>query len=315
MAISWFGFTLEAAFYVVKYCFENYSEEQNFFNLLENLSLIPGFLGMLALIDSVSRDAIDPRKFSIAMLVLGADAMLFIVYFNSATLVVVPILIVATIGLVFGIAWFYFCILIYRNVPKKLKRPALLNIIGAFLVSIMYIIANRYITGLSKTIPSIDRMFQAVGALIHAVTFAKYEQLFYVLPFKTQRLVTFGTTNGVSLFQHTWHRPGPLIDEDLFSSMLQGMSMLVNESLKKGNVQEIKMEQGVLLIHQDGKHPVASVLVASKSSRVLRDGLAAFNRRFIENFAQHLDKNENIEVFNDAKKLVDSCFAFIPVFD
>ncbi len=91
--------------------------------------------------------------------------------------------------------------------------------------------------------------------------------------------------------------------------------MLVNESVRKGNVQEIKMEQGVLLIHQDNKHPVASVLVASKSSRVLRDGLAAFNHKFVDRFGQYLDKNVSIEVFSDAKKLVESCFAFIPVFD
>jgi hypothetical protein len=314
MAIAWFGFMLEAAFYTVKYFFKTTSDLHVFFNLLENLSLIPGFIGMLALIDSVSRDAIDPRKFSVTLLVLGADAMLFIVYFNSE-LVIVPIMIVATVGLVFGIIWLYFCILIYQNVPASLKRPALLNIIGALLVSIMYVIANRYISGWSRYIPSIDRMFQAVGALMHAFIFGKYDQLFYVLPFKTQRLVTFGTTNGVSLFTYTWHRPERLIDEDLFSSMLQGMSMLVNESVMKGNVQEIKMEQGVLLIHQDNKHPVASVLVASKSSQVLRDGLAAFNRQFIDRFGQHLDKNESIEVFSDAKKLVDSCFAFIPVFD
>ncbi len=315
MAIAWFGFMLEAAFYVVKYFFDVGSDPHMFFNLLENLSLIPGFLGMLALIDSVSRDSIDPRKFSIALLVLGADALLFIIYFNNSELVIVPILIVATVGLVFGVIWLYFCILIYRNVPRSLKRPALLNIVGAILISIMYIIANRYISGLSKYIPSIDRMFQAVGALMHAFIFGKYDQLFYVLPFKTQRLITFGTTDGISLFTHTWHRPDRQIDEDLFSSMLQGMSMLVNESLKKGNVMEIKMEQGVLLISQDGKHPVASVLVTSKTSRVLRDGLAAFNRQFIERFAQHLGRSESVEVFSDAKKLVDSCFAFIPVFD
>lgn len=315
MAIAWFGFMLEAAFYAIKYLFEKTSDMHLFFNLLENLSLIPGFLGMLALIDSVSRDTIDPRKFSIAMLVLGADAMLFIVTFKSTELVVAPILVVVTFGLAVGIAWFYFCIVIYRNVPRSLKHPALINVIGAFFVSIMYIVANKYIGGLSKVIQSIDRMFQAVGALMHAIIFAKHDQLCYTLPFKTQRLVVFNTKSGISLFTFTWHRPDRLIDEDLFSSMFQGMSLLVNESVNKGHVQEIKMEKGVLLLSTEFKHPVASVLVASKSSRVLREGLAAFTRQFIEAFGQYIDKNKSTDVFNDAKKLVGSCFGFIPVFD
>ncbi|MEX2683365.1 MAG: hypothetical protein Q6373_017445 [Candidatus Sigynarchaeota archaeon] len=315
IAIAWFCFMLEAAFYSAKYFFEKTSDIHSFFNLLENLSLIPGFLAMLALIDSVSRDTIDPRKFSIAMLVLGADATLFVITFNSPELVVVPILIVVSFGLLVGVAWFYFCIKIYRNVPRSLKRPALINIIGAFLVSIMYILTNKYIGGFSKVIPSIDRIFQAVGALMHAVVLMKHDQLCFTLPFKTQRLVVINTRTGMSLFTYTWHELDRPIDEDLFSSMLHGISLLVNESVDKGDIQEIKMEKGVLLISRDYKYPVASVLVASKSSSVLREGLAAFNRQFINEFGQYVDNYTDTELFNDAKKLVATCFGFVPVFD
>ncbi|MBN2154257.1 MAG: hypothetical protein JW839_22575 [Candidatus Lokiarchaeota archaeon] len=313
MAVTWFGFMLEAAFYTAKYFFETGSDPHVFLNLLENLSLVPGFLGMLALIDSVARDAVEPRRFSIALLVLSADAMLFVFLFRSE-FVFVPILVVVSIGLLFGIAWLYFCVLIFKNVPPPLKRPALINIVGAILVSIMYVVANKYVSGLSRHVPSIDRIFQSIGALMHAIIFAKYDQLFYVLPFKTQRLVTFDTTNGISLFTYTWNRPDRLIDEDLFSSMLQGVTMIVNESLKKGNVQEIKMEKGVLLINRNDKRPVASVLVASKSSRVLRDGLAAFNRQFVDRFARVMDRDKSVDGFSEAKQLVESCFSFIPSF-
>ena len=54
--------------------------------------------------------------------------------------------------------------------------------------------------------------------------------------------------------------------------------------------------------------------VNTKSSRVLRDGLAAFNRQFVDKYAQYIDKGKSIDVFSDAKKLVESCFAFIPEF-
>ncbi|NMC04877.1 MAG: hypothetical protein GYA24_06685 [Candidatus Lokiarchaeota archaeon] len=315
MGIGWSGFMLEAAFYAMKYFFLKESEPHLLFNLLENMSLVPGFLGMLALIDSVSRDAVDPRKFSAVMLVLGADAMMFILLFNNSSLVIVPTLIVISVGLVVGLAWLYFCIMIYKKVPASLKRPALVNVLGALLVSVLYVVTNKYVSGLSAIFPSLDRMLQSIGALLHAITFARHDPLYYVLPFKTQHLVTFDTRNGIALYRHSWHVPDRMIDEDLFSSVLQGMGVIIHEALKKGNLEEIKMENGYLLIRRHLDVPIASVLVTTKPSRVLRDALAAFNQQFVNKYSASLSKNVAIETFKAANSLVKACFSFIPDFD
>lgn len=314
MAIGWACFMLEALFYTIKYTYVKDSQPHQVFNLLENLSLVPGFISMIVLLDLISRDTIDPRKLAPALLVLGLTSALFLMLFTT-DLVIVPIIVVANIGLIVGGSWLYFFIMIARNVPPALRKPALLNVVGAFLVSVMYVVASRHVSGLSRFIPSIDRIFQATGALIQAITLARHDQLLYVLPFKVYRLVTFDSRNGTALFTHAWLKKTKMIDEDLFSAVLQGMSGIITESVDKGQVQEIKMEYGVLIIERDARHAVVSVLVSSKSSRVLRDGLTRFNQQFVARYGGRIGAQIDVDDLAGAGDLVEACFSFIPRYE
>ena len=77
-----------------------------------------------------------------------------------------------------------------------------------------------------------------------------------------------------------------LIDHDLFSGMFQGISLILNEAVGKGNVREIVLDEGILLIKRSKKHPVACVLIVSKSSKSLRQALNAFSEKFFKEFAE-----------------------------
>ena len=314
MSIAWFGFMLEAAFTSLMYVSENGSLAYQIFAKLDNLSLIPGFLGTIAFLESLTRDSIETRSFIMLIFLLGIDSVLVIAQ-PSVSLGSPPWIIVVSIGLLISIASVVFYIRLYRNVPSNLKRAALLTIIGQFLVSLLFVILNVVNGIFHNVIGSLDRVFEGIGALIQAVVFARHEQLFYVLPFKTQRLIVFGTRNGASLFAHTWSKNDKLIDEDLLSGVLHGVSMLFNESLNKGNLQEIKMEQGILLVKHDKTHSIAFVIIASRSSEVLRDGLSGFAKKFIEAYEPYLEPIETYEKFQDAIGLVQSCLAFIPQYD
>lgn len=314
MAIAWFSFMLEAAFTAIIYGSEGGGVGYQILLKLDNLSLIPGFLGMIAFLESLTRDSLEPRSFAVLIFLLGTDSVLVFVQ-PVVSLGSPPWMIVVSIGALISIASFIFCVRLYRSVPLNLKRAALLTIIGQIFTSLLFIILNIVNAISSNAIGGFDRISEGIGALILAIIFARHEQLFYVLPFKTQRLIVFGTRNGVTLFAHTWSKNDPLIDEDLLSSMLQGMSMLINESLKKGNLREIKMDEGILLIKQDAAYPVAFVLIASRSSSVLRDGLSRFASKFIEMFGAYLEQSNNIDKFQEASKLVQSSLSFIPQYD
>ncbi len=312
LAIAWFGFFLEAAFSSIRLLCEDV-QIMLFFQKLSLIGLAPGFLGIVATTDSISRDDIDSRRFSVIVFLLGVNSLLLLMAPNEAS-IKIPNYIVIGIGIVISNALLVLYIRIYQHVPKHLKRLAFINIIGAFFIAVLYVLLRIAEIVFPHVIPPVARIFESVGALIQAFIFAKHEQLFYILPFKVQRLIVYDTHNGISLFVHDWSKEEELIDEDLFSSILHGMGLIVNESIQKGHVQEIKMERGVLLISHGNVLPIAFVIIASKSSQVLNQALGAFRRKFVQRFESSLGGKEKTADFEAAEELVTVCFPFIPQF-
>ncbi|HME53135.1 MAG TPA: hypothetical protein VKM55_13015 [Candidatus Lokiarchaeia archaeon] len=314
MAIAWFCFMLEAALTSMMYGAPIESTYYLILLKLDNLCLIPAFLSIIAFLESLTRDSVETKSFAVLIFVLGTDSILVIIE-PDVSLGSPPWIIVVGIGMLITIAFIIYCVRLYRCVPLNLKRAALWIIIGQSFVSLLFIILNVVNAITANAIGEIDRVFEGIGALILSIMFARQEQLFFVLPFKTQRLIVFGTRNGTSLFAHSWSKSDELINEDLLSGMLQGMSMLFNESLKKGNLREIKMDEGIMIVKHDATYPVAFVLITSRSSSVLREGLSEFANKFIEVFGSHLEQSENVEQFQDASRLVHTCLSFIPQYD
>nr|MDO8086168.1 hypothetical protein [Candidatus Sigynarchaeum springense]MDO8117735.1 hypothetical protein [Candidatus Sigynarchaeota archaeon] len=312
LAIAWFGFFLEAAFATIRFLFEDL-ELMLLFQKLSFIGLVPGFLGIMATVDTISRDGVDARRFSILVFILGINTVLLLLPLDDKT-IMIPNFIVIGIGVVISNTLLALYIRIYKHVPKRLKRLAFINSIGAFSIAVLYVFWRITEIAMPNHLLPIARIIESIGALLQSTILSRHEQLFYVLPFKVQRLTVIGTKKGLSLFNFDWSR-SDIIDQDLFSSIIQGTSMILNESLKKGNFQEIKMENGVILISHDATHPVASVLIASKSSLVIHEGLASFARKFVERYENELDTLDASKIGQDAVELVKECFPFIPSFD
>ena len=94
--------------------------------------------------------------------------------------------------------------------------------------------------------------------------------------------------------------------------VLQAVGSILDEVLKKGEIREIRMDQAILLIQHDRNSPVASVLVTSKLSKSLKIGLKKFNSEFIETFQSQFDELYEVSRFNEAKKIVEHIFDFVP---
>ncbi|MEX2680093.1 MAG: hypothetical protein Q6373_000705 [Candidatus Sigynarchaeota archaeon] len=312
LAIGWFGFFLEAAFATIRLLFDDV-QVMLFFQKLSLIGLAPGFLGIMATRDSISRDYIEAKRISILVFILGINTILLIVSRDEKT-IFIPNIIVIGIGIIISNTLLALYIRIYWQVPKHLKRYAFINIIGAFFIAVMYVIWRIVEIAFPNVLPPFARIFESLGAVLQASILSRYEQLFYVLPFKVQRLTVVGTKKGLSLFNFDWSG-SEIIDQDLFSSILQGTSMILNESLQKGNFQEIKLEKGVILINHDATHPLASVLIASKSSLVLHEGLASFAKKFVKQYENVLDTLDTSNIKEDAGTLVKECFPFIPIFE
>ncbi len=310
LAITWFGFFLEAFLgSLSKLCLDSLVAAMIL--RLSYVALVPAFLGVLSLADSLYREKIELKRFTIILLALGICCFLLFSTPLSSN-VSLSYFIVVSVGLVMSVASYVIYIRIYKQAPLDLKRSAKINLIGAFSVSFLYVIMNIIESVMQGGSPNFSRILEAGGALTQAIIFARHEQLFYILPFKTQRLLVLDSESGVTIFSHDWSKKDPLISNDVLSGMLKGMSMIINESVGKGKVLEFKLDRGVLLICHDASLPITGILISSRPVKVLSQGLSLFVRRFAEQFKQYLASGDIKEPVGDATSLVTESFPFVP---
>ncbi|HMF33227.1 MAG TPA: hypothetical protein VKK79_17510 [Candidatus Lokiarchaeia archaeon] len=259
-------------------------------------------------LDSLSRESIDPVK--------SGTLLCFVTAFFMAGLLGFPVIDTAIFYAcaIWGVSLFaYFALKIYRNAPSGIKRKAAMlatgSIIGGPVMAISEIF-NTY-SG-SFFIPSPAAIFVPLGLLLVTRAFATCQELAFVLPFKVSHLTVLSTKSGVPLFTHAWTKDEDRINDTLFSGMLQGISGILNEAVHKGNVRQIELDQGVLLVQRSDQYPVACVLVANKSTRLLRQSLDSFARRFFAEFAPFFAEISIVANFNPAEQIIAETMPFIP---
>ncbi len=197
--------------------------------------------------------------------------------------------------------------------PNNLKFPAFMELLGVIFLAPGALIT--LVLGTNLIISGISFLFIGLGTLPVAIVFAKYSKLSYILPFKALRLTIIETNSGIAIFNHVWNKLDDLVDEQLFSGMLQAISQILNESLKRGNVQEIRMDRAVLFVKRLPSNPIACILASTKSSSSLQHALDSFSDHFSKDFALFFDNPHMIDNFDSAKKLVEIYFPFIPEYD
>ncbi|MBY8985678.1 MAG: hypothetical protein KGD65_11450 [Candidatus Lokiarchaeota archaeon] len=198
----------------------------------------------------------------------------------------------------------------WRKAPLELKRLVTILLFGTTLFSI--ITALMYaLGGFIKIFNSIGFILNGVGAFITIIVILKEPKIIYILPFKAYRILVLDANEGIALYIYNWAKLGR-IEENIFSSVLQTVGSILDEILKKGEVREIQMDRAVLLIQHDKRYPIASVLVATRSTKSLRYSLNSFYDQFISNFYKEGDDLHDVSRFRDADNLVEKIFDFIP---
>jgi len=121
--------------------------------------------------------------------------------------------------------------------------------------------------------------------------------------------------SGTSVFNHTWQAGSKLAEADLYSGMVQGIMLIMTESVGQGDVKEVTLEHGRLIINGAKNQLVVFVLATTKSSKTLRVALNRFSDRFIAESGNNLDNTSLSSQFDGASRLVEECFPFLPVYD
>ena len=198
----------------------------------------------------------------------------------------------------------------WKKAPVKLKRLLTLLLTGSILFSA--VTTAFYAVGtFLRIFNPLGFIIHGVGALITIIVIIKDPTIIYILPFKAYRLIIFETKDGTALLKHDWAELRE-VEENVFAMLLQATRKVLNEILDKGEVRKIDMDKAVLLIQYDKRYPIASVLVASKSCKSLRDSLKVFHDKFISIYYNEKEDFQDINKFKDARNLVKTIFEFIP---
>lgn len=280
------------------------------------------------LLDHISREKIETKKIS-SILVVVTLLIAFSFDENAFTLGTLNdgsasiisggrVRIMSAIALSLQVMWYiYYTTRMHIQAPSTLRRYSGINLVGVLLIGLVGII--YYASGLSVTLPGIQFYIMGIGILMCAYAFSKKPQIAYILPFRVFRLTVIDMNAGIPLFNHFWGAGDDynktMIENELFSGMIQGVSLIVQESVGQGDVNEIHMNDGVLILKRELHYPIVCVLAATKASKVLRGALNLFASQFVKEFSRHFEDSSNTQHFNGATRLVSECFPFIPVYD
>ena len=287
---------------------------------------VPFFL--IGSLDIINRDSIDPIKMIFCGLIVGAGSIialtpnLFIidpdglrgVITNSlAGSAAIEYLIISGLILVYPCAnVFYYFRKIYLHATPSLKKWARLALIGAYNFSIVIPCIVIFKIDKYVPIPAFFALMNIIAYLCICIAFIKSPRLAFILPSRLARITIFETTGGLPLYSYKWESEGQQIaaDGDLFTSMIHGVSLLMKESVNRGKIRDIRLDDGILMLYHHEKYPIAVVLIATRYTRFLQECLKQFLDSFIEQNESKLQNVYEISQFIGSEKLVDQYFSF-----
>jgi hypothetical protein len=323
MIIGWIGllftFVVEALAYIL------YSE-----TIYKSTAFFLMFVGYMIIfwVDFVTFDQVRPWKLAVFSFLIGICG-----YFVFVTDTIVPytypngdpsfgvsgyyIYVVVILDGIPGFLWINFSWKVHQQAPQNLKKYSLLFLCGGIFMTAgpLIVVALR----LTHIIPGIDAVLMGLGALMVAAVFVKRPQLGYILPFKAIKLAVVESNSNLILYIHKWAKEeeiddGSDVEDTLFSGMLFGINHFIRETVRKGEVREIITDEAVMMIRPHEEHPINFVLVATKSTKSLRNAFNHFVNRFIITHSHLFYKKFNRDDYKNTINLIEECFPFIPYY-
>lgn len=206
-----------------------------------------------------------------------------------------------------GVLGYYWGFLIWRNTPFLYKKESFLLSFTLIIIFPLGII-SYFLTLWHTTFVILSDLILALGWYLMIYIITKEPKLLYILPFTVNRIVV-KNSNGNPLFDHDWAESK--INENIFTGFLNAVQLMSEEVMHVGGLLDINLQEGILIVYNSKFITVG--LVASKSSKLLRDCVRNFTHDFEEQF-EYLLKSSNIDMKNyeSAYNLIDKHFSNFP---
>ncbi len=295
----------------------------SFLFLSEILGLISGFIVVFATIFIIIgvNYTINENFNSFGLQIVIALAVLFLylgfqpgaieIEFQSGYFRVSWVGLFGILGMVFtGIAMlylFYWGLRTWLNAPFLIKKEASIFLFGiliifpfSFIFYILYLFEPIFLL--------ICDIAVAIGAFIVSLVVLREPKLLYILPFKIYRIIV-KSKRGDPLYYHDWSES--TVNETIFTGFLNAVQLMSKEVINIGGVLDINLEKGILILKESKNITVG--LVASKTSKLLRDSVIKFTQDFESKFEYQLKKSiTDMVQYETAFELIEKYFSNFP---
>lgn len=202
---------------------------------------------------------------------------------------------------------FYWGIKTWLNAPLLIKKEASLFFMGISITSILglffyllYLFESFFIL--------LSNLSILIGIIIFLIAILKEPKLLYILPFTVHRILV-KDREGAPLYDHDWVESN--ITETIFTGFLNAVQLMSQEVMDIGGIFDINLEEGILIMRESKLVTVG--LVASKSSKLLRESVIKFTRDFEEKFERELKKSvKDMSQYTGAYDLIEKHFSNFP---
>ena len=202
---------------------------------------------------------------------------------------------------------FYWGLKTWINSPVLIKKEASIFFLGIIIASLVamvfylfYIIEPFFIL--------VSDFALIIGIPIFLLAILREPKLLYILPFTVYR-ISVKDRDGFPLFDHDWSKSN--ISENIFSGFLNAVQLMSEEVMNIGGLLDINLEDGILILRESKFITVG--LVASKSSKLLRESVIKFTNEFETKFEKELKKSvKDISQYEDAFELIEKFFSNFP---
>ncbi|MHA1745776.1 MAG: hypothetical protein ACTSWW_07240 [Promethearchaeota archaeon] len=272
-------------------------------------------------IDTITRGSIDPWKIFIMSITSTAVIIFSFDVETAVTIKTVGDIQYPTMDGAFRIAnlimmvWVvivvsYGNLKILLHTPKKLRTSAWWNVIGVFIYLIFPLIVQ--FIHLEDLFPGIANLSMAFGMVITSITLLTKPQLAFVLPFEAYRIIVVDTTAGMAIYKHEFTSAEEKFSENIFSGVIKAISTLFDQTINKGRIREIQMEDATLILNSQTGSSLATVLIANKSSPSLHTAFEAFTAKLLLDHLKDYSYSQNLDKYKFINILVSNYFSFIP---
>ena len=205
----------------------------------------------------------------------------------------------------------YWVLKTWINAPVLIKKEAFILVIGIVIancISLIVYLLDFFFPNLAMWFIVIGDILVILGGIFLIISILREPKLLYILPFTVNRILV-KDKKGYPLFDHDWSETN--ISELMFTGFVNAVQVMSEEMIKRGGLVDIRLKEGILILYDSELITVG--LVASKSSKLLRESLVNFSNDFQKMFERELKNSvRSMASYEAAYELIEKHFSNFP---